>query len=161
MANRIRLNNPLIDGRQSERALAVQRGVQRYLRRLGWFSACEIILANGRRADIFCLNDKGEIWIIEIKSSLEDLRADQKWPEYRDYCDQISFATLADVPLQAFPADAGLIIADAYGAEEVRPAPLHKLSAARRKSVTLRAMKQITNKLHDILDPERVELSGY
>ena len=45
----------------------------------------EVSLANGRRADVAAVADSGEIWIVEIKSSIEDFRTDQKWPEYRDY----------------------------------------------------------------------------
>src|SRR5260370_12030462 len=48
-------------------------------------------------------------------------------------------ATAEHVPLDIFPADAGLILADGYGAELVREAPEHQLHAATRKSVTLAA----------------------
>lgn len=51
----------------------------------------EVSLANGRRADIAAVAASGEIWIVEIKSSIEDFRTDQKWPEYRDYCDRLFF----------------------------------------------------------------------
>ena len=52
----------------------------------------EVSLANGRRADVAAVAASGEIWIVEIKSSVEDFRTDQKWPEYRDYCDRLFFA---------------------------------------------------------------------
>ena len=76
------------------------------------------------------LNERGEIWIVEIKSSVEDLRADQKWHEYRAHCDRLFFAFTQDLPCEIFPEDTGLIIADAYGAHLHCEAPEHKLAAA-------------------------------
>src|SRR5262249_43684772 len=72
-----------VDGRQSETALAVARGTQRLLVSLGHACVCELPLASGRRADLVALGHDGEIWIIEIKSSIEDFRVDTKWPDYR------------------------------------------------------------------------------
>ena len=79
-------------------------------------------LANGRRADILAVGRDGAIWIVEIKSSIADFRADQKWPEYRDYCDALLFAVAPDFPSDILPADTGLIFADAYAGEVVRQA---------------------------------------
>ena len=76
-------SHPLIDGRQSDSAMLVRRGVQRLLDKMLHASLPELPLASGRRADLISLSVKGEIWIIEIKSSIADFRADQKWPEYR------------------------------------------------------------------------------
>src|SRR6201989_2727162 len=124
--------------RQSETALAVARGTARLLRSLGFACVSELPLPSGRRADLVALNEKGEIWIVEIKSSVEDLRADQKWPEYRAHCDRLFFAFLQDLPREIFPEETGLIIADAYGAHLERPAPEHRLPAPTRKSMTVR-----------------------
>ena len=129
--------NPFVDGRQSERALTIRGGVERFLHAQGWATLPELTLPGGRRADLVALTPKGEVTIVEVKSSLADLRADAKWPDYRDHCDALVFATLADVPLDAFPRDAGLMLADAYGAETVRQAPHHPLSAHRRKRMHL------------------------
>ena len=63
------------DRRQSETALAIARGTARLLRSLGFSSLSELPLPSGRRADLVALNARNEIWIVEIKSSLEDLRA--------------------------------------------------------------------------------------
>ncbi len=71
-------------------------------------------LASGRRADLLAVSRKGEIWIVEIKSSRADFLADQKWPEYRLYCDRLFFATLPDVDEALFPEGARLIVADAW-----------------------------------------------
>ncbi|MBV2187419.1 MAG: MmcB family DNA repair protein [Rhizobium sp.] len=133
----IAVNNPLIDGRQSERAMLVRRGVQVLLNEMRLAVLPELALANGRRADLVGLSEKGEIWIIEIKSSIEDFRVDRKWPDYRAYCDRLFFATHPDVPLDIFPEDCGLLLSDGYGAHLLREAPEHKLPPATRKAVTL------------------------
>ena len=78
------------------------------MRSLGFACVSELPLPSGRRADLVALNERGEIWIVEIKSSLEDLRADQKWPEYRAHCDRLFFAFTADLPCEIFPAGTGL-----------------------------------------------------
>jgi hypothetical protein len=130
--------NPLADGRQSERALVVRRGVQRLLMEVGAAALPELSLKTGRRADLVALNRTGEIWIVEIKTSIEDFRVDRKWHEYRDFCDRFFFATHPGVPAEVFPQDCGFILSDGYGAEILREAPEHRLSAPTRKALTLR-----------------------
>ena len=110
-------------------------------------------LGNGRRADILAVGRDGEIWIVEIKSSIADFRADQKWPEYRDYCDALLFAVAPDFPSDILPADTGLILADAYAGEVVREAPRHPLSPARRKALTLSIARMAAMRLHARIDP--------
>ena len=121
---------PPPDRRQSETALAIARGTARMLRTLGFSCISELPLPSGRRADLVALNDKGEIWIVEIKSSVEDLRADQKWQDYRVHCDRLFFAFTQDLPCEIFPDRTGLIIADAYGAHLHCEAPEHRLAGA-------------------------------
>src|SRR6185295_19539656 len=104
------------DLRQSPTALAVARGTQRLLTSLGLTCVSELSLPSGRRADLVALGAGGEIWIVEIKSSIADLRADQKWIDYRRHCDRLFFATTLEVPCEIFPPDTGLIVADAFGA---------------------------------------------
>ena len=133
----IAVNNPLIDGRQSDRALMVRRGVQLLLTDMRFAVLPELALANGRRADLIALSERGEIWIVEIKSSIEDFRVDRKWPDYRRYCDRLFFATHAAVPLDIFPEDCGLLLSDGYAGHVVREAPEHRLAPATRKAVTL------------------------
>lgn len=130
-------NNPLIDGRQSDKAMLVRRGVQVLLHEMRHSVLPELPLASGRRADLISLSVKGEIWIIEIKSSIEDFRVDRKWPEYRLHCDRLFFATHPEVPTDIFPEECGLILSDGYGAHMLRDAPEHKLPPATRKSVML------------------------
>jgi hypothetical protein len=130
-------DNPLKDGRQSQRALSVRRGMQRLLMDMRHSTLPELGLASGRRADLVSLTPKGEIWIIEIKSSIEDFRVDRKWGDYRAFCDRLFFATLPDVPSEIFPEDCGLFVSDAYGAHMLREAPEHRLSPPQRKAMTL------------------------
>ena len=130
--------NPLADGRQSDRAMLVRRGVQRLLIEMGAVAIPELPLATGRRADLVALTRKGDIWIVEIKSSIEDFRVDRKWPEYRLFCDRFFFATHPEVPQAIFPAECGFILSDGYGAEMLREAPEHRLPAAAGKALTLR-----------------------
>lgn len=125
--------HPLADGRQSERALVIRRGVQRLLLEHGIAVLPELSLVSGRRADLVAMTRRSEIWIIEIKSSIEDFRVDRKWPEYRLFCDRLFFATHPDVPASIFPQDCGFILSDGYGAEILRDAPEHRLAAPMRK----------------------------
>lgn len=129
-------DSPLIDGRQSQRALMVRRGVQRYLNEIRHAVLPELTLASGRRADLISVSAKGEIWIIEIKTSIEDFRVDRKWPDYRIHSDRFFFATHAGVPLDIFPEECGLMVSDGYEAAMIRDAPEHRLAASTRKSVT-------------------------
>ncbi len=49
------------DGRQSETALMIARGVRRLLRARGFSSLTELSLIDGRRADIVAVNAEGEV----------------------------------------------------------------------------------------------------
>ena len=141
------------DGRQSETALAVARGTARLLRSLGFSCISELPLPSGRRADLVALRDDGEVWIIEIKSSVADFRADQKWQDYRLHSDRLFFATTVEVPCEIFPADAGLIVADAFGAQVVCEAPEHRLHAATRRSMMLLFARAAARRLQALADP--------
>jgi hypothetical protein len=142
-----------LDGRQSPTALAVARGTQRLLVAHGLSCVSELPLASGRRADLVALRHDGEIWIVEIKSSIEDFRVDQKWPDYRLHCDRLFFATAAHVPAEIFPEDAGLIVADAYGAELLREAPEHRLHASTRRRMMLAFAHAAARRLQALSDP--------
>lgn len=131
-------SHPLIDRRQSQNALLVRRGVQRLFINMGLATLPELSLASGRRADLMGVTRKGEIWIVEIKSSIEDWKADHKWPDYRSFCDRLFFASHPSVPREIFPQDCGFILSDGYGAEILREAPEHKLAGATRKALMLR-----------------------
>ncbi len=142
------------DRRQSETALAVARGTARLLRSLGFACIGELPLPSGRRADLVALNERGEIWIVEIKSSVEDLRADHKWEDYRAHCDRLFFAFTQDVPCEIFPKDTGLIVADAYGAHMLCDAPVHRLPAPTRKLMMVRFGLVAAQRMSRLLDPQ-------
>jgi hypothetical protein len=142
-----------LDGRQSQAAAALQRGVCRNFRALGYSVVCELPLANGRRADVVGLSPSGDIYIVEIKSCLIDYRTDGKWHEYLDYCDRLYFAVSADFPCEVIPEDAGLILADRYGAELVREPAEDRLNAARRKAMMLCFARAAALRLQHHLDP--------
>jgi hypothetical protein len=142
-----------IDGRQSETALKIARGTARLLHAHGFSVVSELPLPSSRRADLIGLNASGQIWIVEIKSSIADFRADQKWPDYRAHCDRLFFATSLDVPCEIFPTDAGLIVADNFGAEFKCDAPEHRLPAATRKSMLLLFARAAAVRLQALHDP--------
>jgi hypothetical protein len=141
------------DGRQSEAAAALQRGVCRTFRALGYSVLTELPLANGRRADVVGLSPSGDVLIVEIKSCLIDYRTDGKWHEYLDYCDRLYFAVATDFPCEVIPDEAGLILADRYGAELVREPVEERLPAARRKAMMLCFARAAALRLQHHLDP--------
>jgi hypothetical protein len=113
----------------------------------------ELPLPSGRRADLVALDPGGEIWIVEIKSSIGDFRADQKWQDYRAHCDRLFFATTVEVPCEIFPPDTGLIVADEFGATFVCEAPEHRLPAPTRKSMILAIARAAALRLQALADP--------
>jgi hypothetical protein len=141
------------DGRQSETALMVARGSARLLLSLGFCCVSELALPSGRRADLVALGGSGEIWIVEIKSSVADFRADRKWEDYRLHCDRLFFATTLEVPCEIFPPGTGLIVADAFGGSIVCEAPEHRLPAATRKGMLLRFGQAAALRLQSLVDP--------
>ncbi len=145
----------LEDGRQSERASAIARGASRLLARHDMRVIPELTLVSGRRADLMAVGPKAEIWIVEIKSSLDDFRTDAKWPEYRDWCDRLYFAVAPEFPVEVLPENTGLIVADRFGGELVRQAPEHPLVPARRKTLLLRFARVAAGRLMTLADPEQ------
>ncbi len=123
------------------------------MRSLGFAILNEFTLATGRRADVIALGDSGTIWIIEIKSSLEDFRVDQKWPEYGDFCDRFFFAIPQTLDPEIIPFEAGLIVADNWGAEILRQSGETMLHASRRKALTLAFARASSQRLHSLYDP--------
>jgi hypothetical protein len=152
LANRRPLEMPA-DGRQSETALAVARGTARLLHAHGFCVVSELELPSGRRADLVALDAGGDIWIVEIKSSVADFRADRKWQDYRAHCDRLFFATSMEVRCDIFPPDTGLIVADAFGAQFICEAPEYRLPAATRKSMMLLFARAAALRLQTLVDP--------
>lgn len=119
-------------------AAGIFRGVTRALIDADLGVIPELPLANGRRADLVGIDHVGRITIIEVKASLADYRSDHKWRDYLDYCDVFYFAVSDDFPKEVLPDDEGLMIADAFTAEILRPARYRPISAARRKAMLIR-----------------------
>jgi hypothetical protein len=138
--------------------LAVTRGVCRLWRARAWTPLLEVPLADGRRADVMALAHDGAIAIVEVKSSVEDFRVDAKWPDYLAWCDRFYFAVAPDFPVALLPQDLGLIVADAFGGEILRPDPRPpagtRLVAARRKALTLRCARLGAERLQRLIDPQ-------
>jgi hypothetical protein len=148
-------------------AAAVARGVSRLFIRNQIVVQPEVGLRNNRRADLMGINQKGEIILVEIKCARADLLGDQKWLEYLDYCDRFYWAVPAGfdhgpIAGEAFlPDRTGLIVADAYDAEIIRPAALAALAAARRKVETERLARLAMRRLMGIADPELAVLANW
>jgi len=113
----------------------------------------ELALMDGRRADIVAVNGDGEVLIVEIKSSPADLRADRKWHDYATCCDRLYFAISGATPAQLAPLEAGLILADAFGAEIIREADLRRMASASRRALLLRFARAAADRLHRLADP--------
>jgi hypothetical protein len=129
------------------------RGAARALIAADCAVLAELPLANGRRADLVALDRAGEVTLVEIKSCRADFLADRKWPAYLGYCDRFYFAVGAGFPQDLLPGEEGLILADRFGGEIVRPARLRPLSAARRKAVLLRFARVGALRLQAVVDP--------
>jgi len=134
---------------------AVTRGVGRLFGDLGCGVLTEFTLKIGRRADLVALDAKGVIHLVEVKVRVADFRGDDKWTDYLAFCDRFYFAVPPTFPRENLPAAeaCGIIVADGYGGEVVRPAPVRALAAARRKAVTLRFARQASQRLHGLQDP--------
>lgn len=141
-------------------AADVARGVSRLLMQEGFSPILEFSLANGRRLDVAALGADGTMLGVEIKVSVADLKGDQKWPEYLEFCELFYFAIPPDFPDHHVPDGTGLIVADRYGGAIVRPSQRAVLHASRRKAVTLSFAKVAAERLAMTLelasDPARV-----
>lgn len=129
------------------------RGVSRHLRHHSFVSIEEFIPDRGLRVDVMALGPKGELWVIECKSSLADFQSDQKWQGYLPWCDRYFWAVDVAFPSELLPAETGLFIADAYDAEIVRIGPENKLAASRRKVLTQKFARQAARRLQGFRDP--------
>ena len=143
---------PALD--RSNAAALIARGLGRYFAAHGVVSLPEFTLASGRRADLICFDAKSRITIVEIKSSIEDFRTDQKWPDYLDFCDRFYFAVPEGFPQAVIPEDQGLMVADGYGATVIRDAADLALNAARRRALLLQFAQLAARRLQALSDPE-------
>ncbi len=139
--------------------IAVCRGTCRLMRQAGYSVLLEMPLPDGRRADIFAVGRGGEIVIVETKSSVEDWRVDEKWPDYLDWCEQLYVAVPIDFPQALIPGELGLIVADAYGAEVLRHPAKRPVAPARRKALLIDCARLASERLSRLEDPDFVDLA--
>src|SRR5260370_42222409 len=138
---------PLARQARPDITIAVCRGACRLMRQAGYSVLSEMPLPDGRRADIFAVGATGELIIVETKSSIEDWRVDEKWPEYLDWCDQLYIAVPVDFPQALIPEELGLIVADAYGGEILRHPAKRPVAAAQRKSLLIACSRRASGRL--------------
>ena len=119
----------------------------------GFVSVEELVPTSGLRVDVMALGPKGEIWVIECKSSRADFMADHKWQGYLPWCDRFFWAVDQEFPTELLPEESGLIIADPYDAEILRMGPENKLPAARRKVLVQKFARHAALRLQGLRDP--------
>lgn len=140
-------------------ATDVARGIARLFARNDIWCLPEVPIRNGRRADLMGIDARGQVVIVEIKVARADLLGDTKWPDYLDFCDRFFWgvsACLDRAPLEReayLPETCGVIVADGYDAEILRPAALAPLAASRRK-VEVERLARIAMRRHTaLIDP--------
>lgn len=129
------------------------RGVCRHLRSLGFATVEELVPKPGLRVDVMALGSKGEIWVVECKSSRADYTSDHKWQGYLEWCDRFFWAVDAAFPVDLLPQDSGLMLADGYGAEILREGPEARLAPARRKALVQGFARHAALRLQALRDP--------
>jgi len=137
---------------QSGQLLA--RGTCRHLHDLGYACVTELVPARGLRVDVMALGPKGQIWVVECKSSRADFQTDRKWQGYLEWCDRYFWAVDQDFDTDLLPPETGLIIADAFDAEIIRNGPHTKLPAARRSALTRKFARHAATRLQRLQDPD-------
>lgn len=141
-------------------ARAVARGIARLFARNDIWCLAEMPLRNNRRADLMGIDGKGRIVLVEIKVSRADLLGDGKWTDYLDYCDRYYWGlppSLDRAPLETAPfrpETCGVIVADGYDAEIVRPAASLPMAAARRKVEVERLARAALRRMNGLVDPQ-------
>lgn len=129
------------------------RGVCRHLASLDFVTVEELVPTSGLRVDVMALGPKGEVWIIECKSSRADFQSDHKWQGYLEWCDRYFWAVDEAFPTDLLPEETGLLIADGYDAEILRMAPEDKLAPARRKVMVQKFARHAAIRWHAARDP--------
>lgn len=129
------------------------RGVCRHLLSLDFVCVEELVPAPGLRVDVMALGPKGEVWVVECKSSRADFQADRKWQGYLDWCDRFFWAVDAAFPTDLLPDGTGLIIADDYDGEVIRMPAEARLAAPRRKAVVQTFARVAAMRLQTARDP--------
>lgn len=129
------------------------RGVCRHLLAHDFATVEELVPAPGLRVDVMALGPRGEVWVVECKSSRADFQTDRKWQGYLDFCDRFFWAVDAAFPLDLLPEGTGLILADGYDAEILRLGPEARLAPARRKLMVQKFARHAALRLQAARDP--------
>ncbi|HBG98129.1 MAG: MmcB family DNA repair protein [Rhodobacteraceae bacterium] len=129
------------------------RGTCRMLRHYDFACVTEFVPTPGLRVDVMALGPRGDLWIVECKSSRTDFTSDRKWQGYLDWCDRFYWAVDAAFPDDLLPADTGLIRADGFGAAILREAPAARLPGARRAALIRRLARHAAFRLQGLDDP--------
>ena len=131
------------------------RGVQRHLRRHHDFATLsEFSPTAGLRVDVIAIGPKGEIWVVECKSSRLDYVTDSKWQGYLEWCDMFFWAVDRMFPYDLLPEGTGLIFADRHDAEIIRMGEESRLSGARRKKLLLKFARNAADRHQAHLEGE-------
>lgn len=131
-------------GHRPDITMAVTAGAARVMADYGYPPVGEVVLANGRRADLMGVGADGTIMIVEVKSGVDDARADRKWQDYLAFADLFYFAVPPEFPPESLaqtvslPERAGIIVADGFDGAVVQPATAVRLAGARRKALLIR-----------------------
>ncbi|SFS04309.1 MmcB family DNA repair protein [Yoonia litorea] len=141
------LQSSLLPGQQ------LARGVSRALRSHDFVAVEELVPTSGLRVDVMGLGPKGEIWIIECKSSRADFASDKKWQGYLEWCDRFFWAVDSDFPTELLPSETGLMIADPYDAEIIRMGAESRLTAPRRKVMVQKFARHAAIRAQAARDP--------
>ena len=136
------------------------RGVCRHMREHDFVCVEELVPTRGLRVDVMALGPKGEVWVIECKSSRADFTSDNKWQGYLEWCDRYFFAVDEDFPTELLPPETGLILADAYNAEIIRIPDEDRLAASRRKVMHMKFARHAASRLQGYRDPGVAAMFG-
>lgn len=136
------------------------RGIMRLFARNDIWCCPEMPLRGGRRADLMGVDAKGHVIIVEIKVARADLTGDAKWTDYLEHCDKFYWGIGSHLDASILegegflPERCGLIVADGYDAEILRPAARHPLAPARRKVEVERLARTAMRRAAIACDPE-------
>lgn len=143
--------------------IAIRRAVNHLCGQMGWAALNELVLPDGRRADVMALRPDNGFVCIEIKSGPRDFLTDQKWTCYHDWCDQLFFAVDRTFPLSLLPEATGIMVADTdtvpAGLNVIAEAAILRspvptaLAAARRRKLTWLFATQAAGRLARLDDP--------
>lgn len=90
------------------------------------------------RADVVAMWLNGAVTITEVKSCRADFTTDNKWPQYREYCDKLYFAFPSDLGLEV-PKGIGVLVPDGRGhLKAIQNASEQRMVGKTRKALIVR-----------------------